>query len=664
MEKCLRILLILFISQMGFAQGINGIRSLGNTNSPNGINEPGRNANNFPMEGQEGEEDALDGRSGRAALDDSTKQIYSPKTVYYFHQEDWLHSENPKNRIDTTLDMFHRYLVIEKKNFLSTDLGNQGTALRSLYIQPNRALGTQLGYQAYRPFGFDSDSVRYYNTKSPFSIMHYDMGAGGQSRLNFTFNRNVDSLWNIGLELQRINSKKNLIDGLFQQGDRSLINHWSILFHSNFTSKNGKYRLLTNLNFFNQGTREQGGVELLAGLTPSQALQYTDNAAVLTNGLTENYDRDFTAHYYHEFIGWKGLQFYQKIQLKSQSARFKDNDFVNTLAQGIYPRTYIIYIQAPTRDSLYNEIQWKEFSHQTGIKGYYKKFNYLAYFKQRYWNAHNPVENASKNRLENYIGLNLEQKIGEKIDFKANGEYLLGRDYLINGQLNTPFGFVEVKRMNFSPTLKDNWVYNTSFRWENDYRNILMDELKGGIRISSSNLTFTPSISLQRIDNFIYYDSLATALQTKKAISVIRPSLDLKLYPGKFLFWVNAYWNNQFGPDVFRTPEFVVQGTTSIDLNYKTNLYTRLGIDYHYYSSYYAPAYQMALQAYHLQNDYRVPSFIQLDPYLSLRINYVRVYLKYANALQGVLTKNHYTAYLYQAMPRGFALGVVWQLFD
>ncbi len=664
-KKFIFLIFCLIFSEGLSAQILGTQRPIGTGLNNSNVNAPGQNTNGFPTPGQENnQEDLTGGRTGRAALDDSTKQIYSPKTLYYIKQEDWLNSSDSTHSIDTSLNLFHRYLATEKKDFYAVDLGAQGTALRSIYLMPNQNLGTQLGYNAYRPYGYNSDSVLYYNTKSPFSVMDYDMGTKGQSRLNFTFNRNIDSLWNIGLELQRINSKKNLIDALFQQGDRSLINHWSFILHSNFTSKNQKYRMLTNINFFDQGTREQGGVQILEGMNEDQALKYVDNSAILTNGLTESADRDLTLHYYHEFIGWKGLQFYQKIQLSSKRTRFKDLDFVNTLGLGIYPRTYINYIVAPTKDSLYNEIQWKEISHQTGIKGIYRGFNYLAFFKQRYWNALNVIENATKNRLENYIGLSLNQKIGKEIDFNANGEYLIGSDYLINGKLTTPYGFAEVKRMNYSPSLKDNWVYNSSFRWSNEFKNITFDELKAGIKIPYKGFVFSPSLSLQRIANFIYYDSLATSIQAKSSLSVVRPGIDLRYQKKKFLFWANGYLNQQFGPDVFRTPKIVSQGTISYDLNYKTNLYTRIGIDFHYYSSYYAPAYQMAIQAYHLQDKYQIPQFIQLDPYISLRINYVRLFFKYSNALQGLVTKNHYSAYLYQAMPAGLAMGVVWQLFD
>ena len=49
-------------------------------------------------------------KSGRAALDDSTKQIYGPHTVLYILEVDAVNSENVERRIDTTLTLFHRYL--------------------------------------------------------------------------------------------------------------------------------------------------------------------------------------------------------------------------------------------------------------------------------------------------------------------------------------------------------------------------------------------------------------------------------------------------------------------------------------------------------------------------------------------------------------------------
>jgi hypothetical protein len=623
------------------------------------------NANTgFPSPNKQNNASTGKRKSGREALDDSTRLKYGPHTVFYFLEEDVIKGSTIKRRIDTSLTLFQRYLYTEKLGFLYQDLGNQGTALRPLFITSPDGLGTQTGYNAYMPYAFQARETKYFNTKSPYSDVEYYLGAGGQTRLNFAFARNVDSLWNIGFELQRMVADKVLSDATSKSSDKSILGQWGVLVHSNYQSKNGKYKVLGHINYFDQGTKDQGGVKGSAGISTLDLLKYTDNAALLADGVTESNDKFIKFHVYHEFIGWKGLQLFQTIDVQGRAMKFKDLAFQTNLSNGFYPKTYINYIQAPDKDSLYNEIQWKEYAHQTGLKGIYKGFNYRAYLKQRYWSAYNPVEDASKDRLENTLGIVLEQSIGATIDFTAQGEYLVGSDYLLKAQVASPYFKLNVKHLYVSPNLASTWTYNTSFRWKNSFDNTLSDELDAEFNVGKSNFYVHPGALIQRISGLVYFDAKGNAAQSNEGIAIFRPRMAIGGKFGKWNWFTKAYLNTQSGPDIFRSPDLVFQGNLSVDLQYKKLLYTQIGLDFHHQSAYFAPAYQPAIQQYILQNDLKVPGFTQVDAYLTLRINRVRVFFKYGNALQGLLDTNHYTAYLHQAMYRSFGYGVRWLLFD
>ena len=415
-------------------------------------------------------------KSGRAALDDSTKQIYGPNSTHYFLESDILNAKLVNRNIDTSLHLFHRYLFQEKAYFLTANLGNEGTAVRNIFVKSPNALGTHLGYNAYMPYAFDTDEVKYYNTKSPFSDIDYSLGGGGQTRLNFSFARNIDSLWNMGLELQRVVADKVLTDAAFKKGDQFLLGQWAVLLHSNYRSRNNKYRILGHFNYFDQGTNDQGGVKLTTGQTPTAALNYLDNTAILSNSTSQSNDQFLKFHVYHEFIGFKGLQFFQRFDLETRKVKYRDMDFDMSLADRFYPKTYINYIQAPSvPDSMYNENQWNSYSHQTGIKGVFRKFIYRAHLKQRYWSVYNPMNDAKLDRFENYLGLWLHQSFSDNIDFTAEGEYLLGSDYKLAAQFTSPWFYAKVQRTSSSPSIVQNWVHNISYRWKNDFDNIQFD---------------------------------------------------------------------------------------------------------------------------------------------------------------------------------------------
>lgn len=603
-------------------------------------------------------------KSGRAALDDSTKQIYGPNTVHYFLESDAVNSEVVQRRIDTTLTLMHRYLYQERDAFLSTSLGNQGTAYRNLFTMAPTAIGTQMGYQAYLPYSFQADQIRYYHTKSPYSDVTFNLGAGGQTNLNFAFARNVDSLWNLGVELQRMVADKNLTDAAFRSGNRSLTGQWGLVLHTNLTSRNKRYRLLGHINYFDQETNDQGGIKLTPSQTPAAALKYIDNTALLSDSKTLSKDKFLKLHLYHEFIGFKGLQLFQRLDAETREVKFRDLAFQTNLTDGFYPRTYINYIQAPASDSLYNENQWRSYSHQTGLKGIFRQFTYRAHVKQRYWSVYNPLNESTRNQLENYVGLWLRQQVGKNIDFQAEGEYLIGSDYMLKAQVISPWFWASYQRTSLSPTLVNQRVYNTSYRWNNDFDNIQFDQLAGGIEVKGKHFYVKPSLTIQRIGAWVYYDEIATARQAKEAIGVFRTSVVLGGNAGHFEWSANVHANTQTGPDVMRMPSLVANANLALNVQYKKLLYMQFGLDLIHQSAYYGDTYQPAIQQYHLQNRYKLPAFVQVDPYVSLRINRVRLFFKMANVTQGLLTDNYYAAYLYPAMGRGFTFGVKWLLFD
>jgi len=370
------------------------------------------------------------GKSGRAALDDSTKMVYGPQTMSFFNEEEVLNGRGAKKSVDTSLHLFHRYLFQERSGFLTAHLGNEGTAVRNIFVNKPDQIGTQLGYNAYMPYAFATDDVKYYQTKSPYSDIEYYLGAGGQTRLNFTFARNVDSLWNMGFEIQRQVSDKFLTDSKYKSGNQTLSEQWGVLVQTNFRTRNNRYRLLSHLSYFDQGIQDQGGLQLLNGLDPTTALNYTDNGALFATSGVQSNDSFIKFHFYHEFIGFKGLQFFQRVDVENRTAKFKDLNFATNLTKSFYPKNY-----GTQTDSLYNENQWQSYAHQTGIKGIFRGFTYRTYFKQRYWDVNNPMAGLQKNRLENYVGLFLQQKFNEKIDFTADGEYLVGSDYRLQASL-------------------------------------------------------------------------------------------------------------------------------------------------------------------------------------------------------------------------------------
>ena len=142
-------------------------------------------------------------------LDDSTKQVYGLKTTRYILEDDILNNRkvyyNPDSLIQDFQWSFDRNM---KSGWLYQDLGLIGTAVKPLYFQPNEEVSKQLGFTTYGFYAFDSKKVKYYNTKSPYTNMHYAQSGGGMLFLDFTHSQNIKPRLNATFEVRRLTSSK------------------------------------------------------------------------------------------------------------------------------------------------------------------------------------------------------------------------------------------------------------------------------------------------------------------------------------------------------------------------------------------------------------------------------------------------------------------------
>lgn len=105
-------------------------------------------------------------RVGSRIIDDSTKNIYGPKTARWITEEDIFRDKLIFQPIDTSITNYHRWVYTQKFNNTYKDLGFVGTALNSIFPVDPTNIGVSTGYLAYEPY-YKSEEVRYFDTKSP-----------------------------------------------------------------------------------------------------------------------------------------------------------------------------------------------------------------------------------------------------------------------------------------------------------------------------------------------------------------------------------------------------------------------------------------------------------------------------------------------------------------
>lgn len=150
---------------------------------------------------------------------------------------------------DTSIHLVHRKYFSQPWN---RDLGNFGTASRSLLFTPEYRTGPTLGYHVFDVYRFLPDSIRYYNTTAPYTIFSYNLGSKVEQHLNIMHTQNVRPNWNFAVGYRKTNSQG------FYLMQRT--NHDNFFASSNYESINHRYKLKAAVMYNKDQQDENGGI--------------------------------------------------------------------------------------------------------------------------------------------------------------------------------------------------------------------------------------------------------------------------------------------------------------------------------------------------------------------------------------------------------------------
>ncbi len=156
-------------------------------------------------------------------------------------------------KFDSNLTDFYRRYPLE---WHEVNLGNLGTAARSLIFTPRQRSGWDHGFHAFDTYNYTVDETRLYNTTRPFSEVTYLLGSRAEQMIQLEHTQNVRPNWNLGVQYRLINSP-----GFFQNQNT---NHNSYRLSSWYQSPNKRYQ-----NFF---------------VLAANKLQSAENGGILQNG--------------------------------------------------------------------------------------------------------------------------------------------------------------------------------------------------------------------------------------------------------------------------------------------------------------------------------------------------------------------------------------------
>ncbi|EAY31680.1 putative porin [Microscilla marina] len=638
-------------------------------------------------------------------LDDTTKNVYGPKTTRFFLEKDLLQNRDTLRMVDTSLNATHQYDMVQRLDNMYQDLGLIGTAIRPIYFQMPEQIGTQLGMDAYQPYVLHPDKVKYFNTRSPFTQALYGQNTRGNQKIHFRYTRNINERFNIGLLYRRENTHKQFGG----ETTRDLAaDHHSLAIHAAYQSKNKRYRLLYNFAHLNQMVQEQGGIVLGESDTLANGEVRVDSlfgyeleASQL--GLTaRSWQTQNTHHLYHEYALFKQLQLFHILNLSRQRDDYEDTGITTSTNQDFYrpfatdPDMYV-YNSNGTSEGF----KYRLFDNMAGVKGSIGPIYYQGYARARQYklthSREGQVEGVTVRATDDLIinGVTIPQFTLDSIPTRINTnntELFLGGAFGINFnqfsrlyasaeyaltarsdyRISVAFesrGLIAKLQSSFTtPTLAQQRFASNHFIWDRtNLNNMLANEASISYDIHTSWFTARPFGSYTLINDYIYFNEQALPTQAPELVQIASGGVDFHVRWRSLNMRTKAVLSKSLGStEYLRVPEILVNSRIYCEDCLLTKLmHTQIGFEVHYKSAYKADAYMPVSKQFYLQDNVLSPAYALVDFFFNVQIGRVRVFLKMSH-LNHIFNSNqgYITTPTFVGMRSAFNVGFNWMFFN
>jgi hypothetical protein len=629
-----------------FGQGSFGGQNGGNVN-PTGQNSNTTDPNPKPKKGK--------------ILDDSTKQIYGPKTVHFFTEENLLNNRFITYSIDTLKDHFHKISFLQRQDRKYQDLGNWGTGTRYLFFEPNHTVGASLGYDSFRLYSKSPSNINYYNTKSPYTNMEFLVGGRGENLVAFTFNRNVNARWNVGTQLQAFNSKRQY--GSLSGAGSQAVRNWNALLHTSYFSKDSSYIILGNASYTTHQNTDEGGVKITPAVSGGLASEDPYLSSASSN------EKKRLLHLYQQLKQSNGLQLYHIFDFNNQANRYEDRNLSQGIEENIYTKTL-------GTDTTYNKISNEEYlfrryilvQNTIGIKGFKNGFNYRLHLRRKDFSLKDSLDKVYvprtyMRRSETIVGSWVNYYFKDSTRAYAQFEYLLGGDYSLQAVWQRKRITLGFSQSSIRPTLVQERFYSSIGQWNNNFNNTFTNSFKATLPFKYKKHKLSANGQYHIINNYIYFNETYSPTQHNGLLSFLQIGLKEDYQSKKWILSNEILLSQHTGEKLLAYPQVFVNSRVSYAFTYAKVLPILAGMDFHYRSAYQAMDYQAAIQQFYLQKSTTVKGVLLADAFVTTNLNRVRLTVKYSHLNQLVLG-NYFVGAKHKGLKGGIGFGVNWPLFD
>lgn len=605
---------------------------------------------------------------GRSQIvDDSSRLVYGPATTSIIYEADIKNNTGLTHSLDTVLTELENFTYYDQNRRYYQDLGNNGTAMHPVFFEMPQTIGKTSGFNAYDLYFKQPEEFKFYDTKSPFIDIQAAFGSQGRSTVDFSYSVNVKPHWNVGVDIHRVTSDKQIGTDLTQGDVNSRNTVYDIYTYYRHPEK--PYQLLFNFTGMNHKVDETGGILVLSeDPLEFEFFQYRDSRIKLEDAVSEAAYSNF--HLYHEYAVFKQFQLYHQVDRYRQSNDY--SDFVDASVSSDFDSYRDFYdnflIDA---DSTRESANFRSLSNEVGLKGTVSSVFYRFYVKRRDVDFAYRFLNPGK-VAENYLG-GLTRFSWKEFQVQGEAELLPTGEFKLVGSLDSPLLYASYSSSRYKPSYLSDSYFGNHYEWRNNFSQAFANEIKGGLKLSFGNLDFQPQAVISNLDDFYYFDRQREASQASGSALITRIGghVNYKLFTSKekgnaFHFNNEVFYNTNTGnaSDLIRIPEFFFNSRYFWKGNiFQQSVPIEVGINAHGKSGYFANAYDPVNQQFYLQDDFKIDSFVAMDFFLNMRIDKVFAFFKVTHVNQPT-NGGYFVTPDYPGQSRVLDFGVRWLFFD
>lgn len=589
-------------------------------------------------------------------VDDTTKLVYGPTTSKFIFEHNIRNKDSIFYTIDTALHHLENFEFIKRSKVDYQNLGANGTALNPIqYVIPS-TIGRSTGYEAYTPYLKKPEDFKYYDTKSPFMDLSVAFGALGRSVVDFSFSRNVKPYWNVGFDIQRVSTEKQ-IGAQTITGDQNVASS-TLDFYTYYKSPKSRYTLLFHLLRFDHKVKETGGVSLDDNDITNDLFFYRDSNIRLNNAVSA--DSRINLHLFHTYTVKPFFEVYHVFDKNSTRNSYEDFPLASTA--NFYSNFLI------ATDSTQYGANFDEIRNQLGIKGKFsERLFYNAYLKRRDIDFKYAFLNTFGHTGENYLGGNLKLYINENNEVGGNVEFLQGGEYYARGYYSNNFIEARYTSALYKPSFLSERFFGNHYEWANDFKSVFANTLEGSLKYEFDFVLLKPTVSITNLDRYIYFGSDRQPTQNSGSILINSYTAE-----ANFRFIDHIFLDNRIvytgvtgaGSNAIRVPKWYgISRWYYKGVWFNKYMPVEVGVNFRWRSSYFGNDYDPITQQFFLQDHTSLGSYVAADLFITFQADKLRIFAKMTHINQGA-ESGYLATPLYPGQPRAFDIGLRWLFFD